>query len=152
MSMPIPWQAWLGLLVAVNAAGPIYFFYALEAKIVLGAFLASVALMTAIFASKGFVRLLGLGHIFWVPMVPWLFARLDQVGPGNFLGYWMITVMAVNSLSLIIDAIDVFRYVRGERDPYIADHRTSDAHQGGGHHHSPLATSAHATLLDISPG
>ena len=81
MSMPMPWQAWLGLLVAVNAAGPIYFFDALEAKIVLGAFLASVAFMTAIFASKGFVRLLGLGHIFWVPMVPWLFARLDQVGP-----------------------------------------------------------------------
>ena len=32
----------------------------------------------------------------------------------------MIAVMAVNSLSLIIDAIGVVRYVRGEREPYIA--------------------------------
>ncbi len=86
----------------------------------LGAFLAGAALMAAIFASKGFVRLLGIGHIFWVPMVPWLWARLDQVGPGDLLGYWMIAVMALNSLALIIDAIDVLRYVRGEREPYIA--------------------------------
>ena len=120
MSMPMPWPVWLGLLVAVNVAGPIYFFEALEAKVVLGAFLAGAALMAAIFASKGFVRLLGIGHIFWVPMVPWLWARLDQVGPGDLLGYWMIAVMALNSLALIIDAIDVLRYVRGEREPYIA--------------------------------
>ncbi len=120
MSMPMPWPIWLGLLVAVNVAGPIYFFEALEAKVVLGAFLAGAALMTAIFASKGFVRLLGIGHIFWVPMVPWLWARLDQVGPGDLLGYWMIALMALNSLALIIDAIDVFRYVRGEREPYLA--------------------------------
>ncbi len=96
MSIPMPWRVWLGLLVAVNVAGPIYFFESLEAKVVLAAFLASVALMTAIFASKGFVRLLGIGHIVWVPMVPWLWTRLDQVGPGDPLGYWIIAVMIMN--------------------------------------------------------
>ncbi len=119
MSMPMPWRLWLGLLVAVNVAGPIYFFEALEAKVMLAAFLASVALMTAIFASKGFVRLLGIGHIFWVPMVPWLWTRLDQVEPGNLIGYWMIAVVALNGISLIIDAIDVVRYVTGDRKPYV---------------------------------
>ncbi len=43
MSMPMPWPVWLGLLVTVNVAGPIYFFEALEAKVVLAAFLASAA-------------------------------------------------------------------------------------------------------------
>ena len=119
MSLPMPWPVWLGLLVAVNFAGPIYFFETLEAKVVLAAFLASAALMTAIFASKGFVRLLGIGHIFWVPMVPWLWTRLDQVGPGDPLGYWIIAVMIMDSISLIIDAIDVLRYLKGERQPYI---------------------------------
>ncbi len=119
MSMPMPWPVWLGLLVAFNVAGPIYFFEALEAKVVLAAFLASAALMTAIFAIKGFVRLLGIGHIFWVPMVPWLWTRLDQVEPGNLLGYWMIAVVALNGISLIIDASDVFRYLRGDREPYV---------------------------------
>ncbi len=119
MSMPIPWQLWIGLLVAANLAAPIYFFGALEAKVVLAAFLASAALMTAIYAVKGFVRLLGIGHIFWVPMVPWLWTRLDQVEPGNLIGYWMIAVVALNGISLIIDAIDVVRYVTGDRKPYI---------------------------------
>ena len=120
MSMPMPWPVWLGLLLAVNVAGPIYFFEALEAKVVLAAFLASVALMTAIFATKGFVRLLGIGHIFWVPMVPWLWIRLDQVGPGDPIGYWMIAVVIADGISVIIDAIDVLRYLKGERQPYIS--------------------------------
>ncbi len=119
MSLPMPWPVWLGLLVAVNFAGPIYFFEAIEAKVVLAAFLASAALMTAIFAAKGFVRLVGIGHIFWIPMVPWLWARLDQIEPSNLIGYWMIAVVALNSISLIIDAIDVLRYVRGDRNPYV---------------------------------
>ncbi len=119
MSMPMPWPVWLGLLVAVNVAGPIYFFEAFEAKVVLTAFLASAALMTAIFAAKGFVRLLGIGHIFWIPMVPWLWARFDQVEPGKLVGYWMIAVVVLNGISLIIDAIDVVRYVRSDRKPYV---------------------------------
>ncbi len=76
MSMPMPWPVWLGLLVAFNVAGPIYFLEALEAKVVLASFLASAALMTAIFAAKGFVRLLGIGLFFWIPLVPWLWTRL----------------------------------------------------------------------------
>ncbi len=119
MSFPMPWRIWLGLMVAVNTVGPIYYFEALESKVVLAAFLASMVLMTAIFASKGFVRLLGFGHIFWVPMVPWLWFRLDQVGPGEPFGYWIIAAMIIDSISLIIDGIDVFRYLKGERQPYI---------------------------------
>ncbi len=119
MSMPMPWPVWLGLLVTVNVAGPIFFFEAIEAKVVLVAFLASAALMTAIFASKGFVRLLGIGHIFWIPMVPWLWTRLDQVEPGNLIGYWMIAVVALNGISLIFDTIDVVRYVTGDRKPNV---------------------------------
>ena len=119
MSLPMPWPLWIGLLVVINIAGPVYFFEAIEAKVVLAAFFASGAAMTAIFAAKGFVRLLGIGHIFWVPMVPWLWTRLDQVEPGSLIGYWMIAVVALNGISLIIDAIDVGRYVTGDRKPYV---------------------------------
>lgn len=72
MALPMPCPLWIGVLVAVNLAAPIAFLAALEARIVLAAFLAGGALMTAIFAAKGFVRLLGIGHILWVPMLPWL--------------------------------------------------------------------------------
>lgn len=119
MSLPMPWPVWLGLLVAVNSMGPIYFIEGLEGKVVLAAFLAGAMLMMAIFASKGFVRLLGIGHIFWIPMVPWLWTRLDQVGLGNPVGYWVVSVMIMNSISLVIDAIDLLRYLKGDRQPYV---------------------------------
>ena len=32
---------------------------------------------------------------------------------------WLVAVMLMNTLSLIIDAIDVVRYARGERAPTI---------------------------------
>lgn len=113
------WQPWLGLLLAVNLCGPVYFFNALEGKVVLAAFLASAALMIAIFAIKGFVRLLGTGHIFWIPLLPWLWARLDQVEAGDLLWHWIVAVIVVDGISLIIDAVDILRYVRGDRAPSV---------------------------------
>ena len=120
MSMPMPWPMWIGLMTLTNAVAPIYFFETLEAKVVLTVFVLNTLVMTAIFASKGYVRLLGLGHILWIPLVAWLLARLGQVEPQSALGYWLIAVIVVNSLSVIIDAMDVLRYMRGEREPYIA--------------------------------
>ncbi len=119
MSMPMPWPLWLGLLVMANLLAPIYFFEALEAWVVLATFLAGAAIMMALFAAKGFVRLLGLGHILWIPMVPWLWTRLDLLEPGGLMAYWIGAVVALNGISLIIDAIDVVRYVTGDREPTI---------------------------------
>lgn len=117
MSMPMPWPIWLGLMIAVNTLGPILFFETLEGKVVLATFMTSAMLMMAIFAAKGFVRLLGAGHILWVPMVLWLAGRLDQLEPDTPLIYWVLGVMVVNSISLVIDGFDVFRYYKGEREP-----------------------------------
>jgi hypothetical protein len=119
MSMPMPWPLWIGVLVAANLVAPITFFEALEAKVALAAFLAGGAAMTAIFVAKGFVRLLGIGHVFWIPMIPWLWTRLDRVEPGEAIGYWMIAVIAVNGISLIVDTVDVVRYAAGDRKPYL---------------------------------
>lgn len=119
MSLPMPWAVWLGLLIAVNTLGPVYFFEGLEARVVFAVFLTNAMLMMMIFARLGFVRLLGLGHILWVPLVPWLWIRLDQIGIDSAPGYWIISVMSMNSISLVIDTVDVIRYLKGERQPYI---------------------------------
>ena len=116
MLMPKPW---LGLLVGANMLVPLYFILTLEAKIVLAAIICSLTIMTVVFSAKGFVRLLGMGHIAWVPMIPWLFTRLDSTSFVSFFGYWLVTVIFLNSISLIIDAIDVMRYIKGERRPYL---------------------------------
>ncbi len=76
-------------------------------------------LQIAIFAAKGFVRLLGIGHIAWVPMVAWLWTRLDVAPASSLFRYWLLANIVLVGLSLLIDAIDVTRYQRGEREPYL---------------------------------
>jgi hypothetical protein len=78
--------------------------------------------MATVFGAKGFVRLLGIGHIASVPMIPWLILRLDNTSFDSFFGYWLAAVIFLNFLSLIIDGIDVMRYIRGEREPYLMLH------------------------------
>ena len=114
---PIP-RLWLGFLIIVNLSA-LYFIDAMEAKVVLGVLAVSVMIMSAIHWRLGFVRLLGLGHILWFPMIVWLWSQLDQSPPlAEDVKVWMLVVMVTNGISLLIDSIDVIRYLMGEREPY----------------------------------
>ena len=120
MIMPIHWQAWLGVLVTVNIVVPIFFIYTLEAQVILATAIVGLVIMSVIFSMKGSVRLMGIGHIGWLPLVFWLGTKLEHVPADSTFGYWLMAVMVLDSLSLFIDTIDVFRYVKGERRPFLA--------------------------------
>ena len=62
---------------------------------------------------------LGIGHVAWVPMVYWLWTRLDLAPEGSLFRYWLLATIVLGSLSLLIDAADVIRYLRGERSPTL---------------------------------
>ncbi len=111
MHMPKPWVPWLAVLILVNLAGGLYHLGSQEGILVVAAFLSAVIVMEAIFKAKGFVRLLGLGHIFWVPLMPWLALRLDWGRLDSAFALWVAAVVVLNSLSLIVDAAGVLRYV-----------------------------------------
>lgn len=115
MKMPVQWQLWLLLLVCVNLIIPLFFIDRLEALLVAGAFFGSVLLMTILTAVSGFTRLLGLGHILWLPLLYFLWTRLDQIPGDNLFGIWVRTLMMLNAVSLVIDAADVIRYLAGDR-------------------------------------
>lgn len=117
--MPRYWVVWVSLLMTVNMIGPLFFLTTLEAKVVLGTMMASAPLMLFIFARKGFVRLLGLGHILWVPLVIWLLGRIKFAAPTTDFEQWILAVIVFSGLSLLIDAVDVIRYMRGERQPTV---------------------------------
>lgn len=118
--LPWPWRLWVGLLMLVNGVLPLFFLQTLEARVVLAGMMAGAALQMAIFGARGFVRLLGLGHlVVWIPMLLWLGARLGEIGTDGALGQWLAAVIVVDGLSLIIDATDVVRYARGERTPSL---------------------------------
>ncbi len=119
LTLPAPWIGWVMALMTVNMIVPLFYLGTLEGKVVLGAFVLGAVLQTAIFSAKGFVRLLGIGHIAWVPMVAWLWTRLDLAPAGSLFRYWLFTTLVLVGVSLLIDAGDVIRYVRGEREPQL---------------------------------
>ncbi len=110
---------WMSLLLLANLVVPLFFVTTVEGQLVLVAFVASALSMMAIFASKGFVRLLGIGHVYWVPLVPWLWTRLPGFPPDDPFTVWMTAVIILNGVSLIIDVRDVGRDLAGERAPYL---------------------------------
>ena len=74
--------------------------------------------MAIIYPMQGFVRLLGVGHFFWFPMIVYFLISLPDKSAHPSLYYWIITLIAFNSISLIVDISDVFRFLRGEPSPY----------------------------------
>ncbi len=110
---------WISLLLAANMVLPLVFITTVEAQLVLAAAIAEAVTQTAIFASRGFVRLMGIGHIYWVPLIPWLWSQLDGFPPAGPFAMWLTSVMLLNSVSLIIDVGDVARYLNGDRTPHL---------------------------------
>ena len=115
LKMPLGWQLWLMLLVTANLAASLFFLHRLEAQVVLGTMLASMTLMTLLTARFGFTRILGLGHILWVPMLAFLFTRLGDIPAGDAFGIWIRSLFVFNGMSLVIDAVDVMRFISGDR-------------------------------------
>lgn len=74
--------------------------------------------MMVIYSKLGFVRLLGIGHIFWVPMIIWFAMDIPVYSDGPAFFYWVLAIIAFNCISLVLDAIDVSRFLLGEREPF----------------------------------
>lgn len=114
---PLPrlWGAWL---IAVNAAA-LLFIQHLEAQVTLAAVGAAAVAQALIYQRKGFIRILGVTHAVWIPMLPWIVLRLDTV-PSEEAAFrgWLITLIATNTISLLIDATDAARFISGERRPH----------------------------------
>lgn len=117
------WRAWFWLLLAVNLVGPLFFLSHPEAWVVVLGYALSAAVMVPLHRRMGWVRLLGVAHFPWLVILPWLTARLAAGGPMGALGAWLVAVLAVDGVCLIIDAVDVGRYLAGERRPLVAGAR-----------------------------
>jgi hypothetical protein len=123
LSMPRYWVVWIGLLALVNLIIPLFLLGTPESTAVLTFLLVGAALQMSIFRARGFVRLLGLGHFPWLLMIPWLVQRIRLAPPDSPFLLWLTAVVIVDSLSLVLDITDVFRYLGGERTPTVIPRR-----------------------------
>jgi len=118
LKMPTHWVIWVMMLMGVNFVMPLLFWSSIEAKVTLLAMVLGAMIQLVIFKKLGFVRLLGIGHFPWIFLVLWLFFKLETPLQ-SFFEYWILSVIVMNSLSLVIDTFDVGRWLRGERRPTI---------------------------------
>lgn len=83
LKLPLLIQVWLGLLVLVNLAIPVFFWHRSEARLILGAFAAAAVVMVVLTGLAGFTRLLGLGHFVWFPLLYYLWTRSELCPPAS---------------------------------------------------------------------
>ncbi len=130
--MPVGVQIWQGFLVAANLVVPLFFLTRIEAQVVLATFFLSFMLMVMITWRAGFGRLLGLGHILFIPMIIFLLMQLNLHPLTEVYGIWMLSCVGLNGISLVLDGNDVVRYVAGDRAERVIFKRLVDQDEQGG--------------------
>ena len=94
-----------------------------DGMVTLGAAVAVITGMQALYAQVGFVRLLGLPHVLiWTPLALYLAVRLRQGDLPRVPRVAMVILLASIGVSLVFDWIDVARYLLlGQRESLIPD-------------------------------
>jgi len=109
---------WVNWLVLINMIGLVYVIWRVEARWAVIAMVANGFFINWLYGEVGYVRLLGLSHvIFWTPLVFYIWHRLAFVplrSPYGY-GYYLRILLATNAISLVMDYLDVARYLLGDQ-------------------------------------
>ena len=107
------WVAgWVFALMVINMASLAFWIEPL-AKLILVVFMLSAMLMMGLYAVFGFERILGVRHVFWIPLLGYLIVQLQQI-EGLFAGYLLVLSLAIG-VSLLFDIRDVWIYWSSKR-------------------------------------
>jgi len=115
LGMPLHLRLWVGLLIGANIVAPTFFLGHVEAQATMAAGLVGMALMSALTGRFGFSRIVGLGHVAWLPLLAFLVGSLGEAPATSGFGLWLRSVIALDAISLVFDAVDTVRFLRGDR-------------------------------------
>jgi hypothetical protein len=110
---PLWVSMWVAILALANITS-LLFWSALTAKVILIAFMLSALMMMALYSYYGFVKILGIGHIFWVVLLPYILLQIPHTD-GGFLWY-LVALSSLLTISLVLDAVDVWKYFHDIRN------------------------------------
>lgn len=123
LSEPAWLLAWLALLIGTHFLSLIFtvyreqsaFRYRWEPIAIVVSFMIAGSIMEVLYQSVGYVRLLGIGHIIgWTPMYAWLLYHRKQIGFESMWGKYVHLYLVLAGISLVIDSVDVVRYLVGD--------------------------------------
>ncbi len=98
---------WVGLLMMINM-GSLAFWDEPLARWILGVFMASSMLMMGLYARFGLEKILGLGHVLWILLLPVVLLAIPGADGGfrTFLVVWAVAT----TISLVFDVVDVWKH------------------------------------------
>lgn len=106
---------WGALLNVPQLVGGLVLITAPEARLVLATVVVTLVVAGQIHRKTPFSRLIGLCHVPWLGLLPWLLYRLHYREHSLQLQIWGYYVAVTIAISLIFDAFDVYRYARGQK-------------------------------------
>lgn len=128
LTEPLWLQLWLMLLVMANLAAIAFlpdrreagWQVRKESLAIIVSFIAAAIIMDWMYASYGYVRLLGLAHIVaWTPAYVFVLMQRKRLGLSTWFGKYIHVYLIVAGLSLVVDAADVVRYLLGDGELYL---------------------------------
>jgi hypothetical protein len=112
VKQPLGVSAWVVILALANLAS-LLFWAAPLAKIIFLTFIMSAVAKLILFSCFGFEKILGIAHVFWIYLIPFIVLQLAYV-EGIFFVYLAVLALLL-TIALVVDAIDVWRYFRDLR-------------------------------------
>lgn len=107
MQQPVWVPVWVFFLMAVNVAS-VWFWNEPLAKVIFVTFVFSAMLMMGLYSRFGFDKILGMGHIVWIPLIVYLLMEIQTVRD-TFKSYLIILSISI-AISLVLDIVDVWKY------------------------------------------
>lgn len=107
VKQPLWVSVWVAILALANIAS-LLFWSAPLAKVIFITFMVSAMTIMALYSYFGFEKILGIGHVFWIFLLPYILLQLVHVDGRFFL--YLVTLSVLLTISLVFDAIDVWKY------------------------------------------
>lgn len=107
MQQPVWIPFWLFILVVVNVAS-VGFWNEPLAKVIFVIFMLSAMLMMGLYSRFGFKKILGMGHILWIPLLVYVLMEIPNTRD-TFKSYLIILSISI-AISLAFDIVDVWKY------------------------------------------
>jgi hypothetical protein len=107
LRQPVWILLWVLFLMMVHIAS-VGFWQEPAAQLIFASFLMSAMLMMGLYARFGFERILGLGHIPWIPLLVYVLTQIPTAEPA-FKRYLLVLSVSI-AISLVFDTIDVWKY------------------------------------------
>lgn len=107
MQQPVWIPFWLFILVVVNVAS-VGFWNEPLAKVIFVIFMLSAMLMMGLYSRFGFEKILGMGHILWIPLLVYVLMEIPNTRD-TFKSYLIILSISI-AISLAFDIVDVWKY------------------------------------------